>query len=101
MPTHPLAKVLLCAAALFAGNPGHAESGVDMNVHPGDNFFAYANGAWLATTEIPAGSARWNARNEISELTRRQAELLIAGAAGAPVGTDARKVAHIERLAAV
>jgi putative endopeptidase len=93
MPTHPLATALLCVAALSAGIPGHAESGVDMNVHPGDNFFAYANGAWLASTEIPAGSARWNARNEISELTRRQAELLITSAAGAPAGTDARKLA--------
>jgi putative endopeptidase len=69
-----------------------ADSGVDTNIHPGDNFFAYANGAWLKSTEIPAGSERWNARNEISDLSRRQAELLIASAAGAPAGTDARKV---------
>ena len=31
------------------------ESGVDASIKPGDDFFAYANGAWLKATEIPAG----------------------------------------------
>jgi predicted metalloendopeptidase len=41
-------------------------------VNPGDDFDAYANAAWLAATQIPEGSPRWNARDEINELTRRQ-----------------------------
>src|SRR4051812_40774232 len=62
-------------------------------VAPGDDFFAYANGEWLDTAQIPADSARWTARNDISELTRRQVEQLMADAASAPAGSDARKVA--------
>jgi predicted metalloendopeptidase len=65
----------------------------DAGTRPGDDFFAYANGAWLEETAIPAGSVRWNARNEISDVTQRQVEQLITGAAGAPAGSDARKVA--------
>jgi putative endopeptidase len=29
-------------------------TGMDRNVKPGDDFFEYANGAWLKRTEIPA-----------------------------------------------
>ncbi len=60
---------------------------------PGDDFFAYANSEWLEATEIPSGSGRWNARNEISDLTRRQVTQLIEDAAAASAGTEARKVA--------
>lgn len=70
------------------------ETGVDASIRPGDDFFAYANGGWLQATQIPDGSPRWNARNDISELTRRQLEKLIDDAAAAPAGSDARKVAN-------
>ena len=69
------------------------ETGVDASIRPGDDFFAYANGGWLKATQIPNGSPRWNARNDISELTRRQLEKLIDDTAAAPAGSDARKVA--------
>ena len=29
-------------------------AGMDRSVKPGDNFFGYANGSWLARTENPA-----------------------------------------------
>src|SRR5262245_41024816 len=70
-----------------------AESGVDAGIRPGDDFFAYANGAWLQATQIPDAEQRWGARNEISDLTLRQLEKLIDDAAGAPVDSNARKVA--------
>lgn len=91
---------LACALTLAAGiqsTPTHAhparEPGVGASIRPGDDFFAYANGAWLEATRIPEGSPRWNARSEINELTRRQLEKLIDEAAGAPAESDARKVA--------
>ena len=28
-------------------------AGIDRSVRPGDDFFAYANGAWLKATQIP------------------------------------------------
>jgi putative endopeptidase len=69
------------------------EAGVDASIRPGDDFFAYANGGWLEETQIPEGSPRWNARNEINEVTRRQLEKLIDDAADAPAGSDTHKVA--------
>jgi predicted metalloendopeptidase len=60
---------------------------------PGDDFFAYANGAWLRGTVIPEGKERWGVRNEINALARRQIAALLDGAGTAPPGTAARKVA--------
>ena len=73
--------------------PPQLEPGVDPGVLPGDDFFAFANGDWLRTTEIPAGRESWNARTEINELTRRQVTALLDDAAAEPPGSIARKVA--------
>ena len=62
-------------------------------VSPGDDFFAYANGDWLAATGLPPGTDRWTARNEINELARQQVERLLDDAVTAPAGSLARKVA--------
>lgn len=70
-----------------------AEVGVDTSIHPGDDFFAYANGGWLQSTEIPAGKARWGARDEIAELTRQRVRQLLADADGKSANSTARKVA--------
>jgi putative endopeptidase len=61
-------------------------------VAPGDDFDGYANSSWRASAEIPAGRARWNARDEVAELTRRQLAALMSGTGAAPDG-DARKLA--------
>jgi putative endopeptidase len=62
-------------------------------VRPGDDFFAYANAAWLKATEIPNGKDRWGARDEINELNRPRLARLLDDARSAPAGSSARKVA--------
>ena len=69
------------------------ESTVDSGTKPGDDFFAYANGAWLKGAVIPAGRHRWAVRDEINDRTRRQLEALLDDARTAPSGSLARKVA--------
>ena len=81
---------VLLAMTLSCSTP---ESGVDPSIKPGDDFFAYANGGWLNTTEIPAGKDRWTARNEIDDLTRRQVLKLLDDAGAEPAGSTAHKVA--------
>lgn len=81
------------AQAIEARAPWALESGVDASVKPGDDFFAYANGGWLAATEIPAGKERWNARTEIDELTRQRIAKLLDDASTAAAASTARKVA--------
>jgi len=66
---------------------------VDASVKPGDDFFAYANGAWLRATALPAGKERWGARNELEETARRRIVTLLEAAGAAPAGSAARKVA--------
>jgi predicted metalloendopeptidase len=67
-------------------------AGMDRSVKPGDDFFAYANGHWLATTEIPADRSSWGVGAELTELTTARTQALIQGAAKARPGTEARKI---------
>ncbi len=73
--------------------PSALERTVDNSVKPGDDFFAYANGAWLKAARIPAGKERWGARDEINDLTRQRVAKLLEDASAAPAGSVARKVA--------
>jgi putative endopeptidase len=67
--------------------------GMDRRVKPGDDFYAYANGTWLAKTEIPADRATWGTGATVTEVTtKRVAELIQDAAAHAASGSDARKV---------
>jgi len=97
MPMVSLA-VALGLSAPVAYSQTVAEAGVDINIKPGDDFFAYANGGWLKATEIPVGKARWGARDEIAELTRQRVLQLLADAdgklAGSTMSATACKVAN-------
>src|SRR5512138_2114159 len=81
------------AGVLPAQKPSMLERTVDASVKPGDDFFAYANGAWLKATGIPEGKDRWNARDEITERTRERLAALLSGMPNASPGSLARKVA--------
>jgi len=85
------ALTLVVACAL---TPSAAISAATTEPQPGDDFFAYANSAWLQATQIPDGAPRWTARSEINDLTRRQLDKLVDDTAGAPADSNARKVAN-------
>src|SRR5882757_9718085 len=72
--------------------PGLDLAGMDRAVKPGDDFFAYANGGWMAKTEIPADRSQWGTSGELVELTTTRVQALIQGAAKAKPGTEARKI---------
>ena len=78
--------------AADVSRPSRLESTVDAGTPPGDDFYAYANGAWLKATAIPAGKERWTARDELQELARRRVAALLDAASAAPAGSTARKV---------
>lgn len=40
---------------------------MDVTVKPGDNFYLYANGAWLKKTPIPASKTRWGSFDALAE----------------------------------
>ena len=47
------------AATTRSLNSGIDLEGMDTGVRPQDDFFAYANGSWVANTEIPAHQTSW------------------------------------------
>jgi putative endopeptidase len=90
-----LTLILLAALAPWTVTAAPAaEDGVSPKVQPGDDFFGYANGAWLEATQLPAGQQRWGARNEIDAATKRQVAAVIQEAAAHPERGPATKAAQ-------
>jgi len=83
------------AVATVAAPIGIDLTGIDKSVRPGDDFFAYANGNWLKTAEIPADrSNTGNFLKLFEKAQQRTAELIGNAGKGNPVaGSDARKIA--------
>ena len=82
------------AAAPAPSSLGLDVAGMDRSIAPGDDFFAYANGAWVRSTEIPADRSGWGTSAKLAELTNRRIADLIAELANGtqPSGSDARKI---------
>jgi predicted metalloendopeptidase len=107
----PRSSLVLAAALIALAAPAGAQTspaetavaqraggvdvaGMDRSVAPGDDFFRYANGTWVKTTEIPADRSSYGAGEVLTELTdRRTADLIKEAAAGkAAPGSDLRKI---------
>jgi putative endopeptidase len=91
---------MACGAAAFAaehasiGDYGFDSTGMDLTVRPGDDFNAYANGAWARRTMIPGDHAYWGVWDILEEQARGQVREILEGAAHthAPADTNARKI---------
>jgi putative endopeptidase len=70
-------------------------AGIDHSVKPGDDFFAYANGNWLKTAEIPADRASTGTFLKVFEKAQQRTADLIkdAGDTHPAPGSDARRIA--------
>jgi putative endopeptidase len=89
------AAILLAISAVTAGQAPATQSfgkwGVDLTsrdprVKAGDDFFTYANGSWLAKTEIPSDQPSTSAGRDVFNLTQEQLRTLIE-TAGAQAAT--------------
>ncbi len=69
-------------------------AGMDPSVRPGDDFFRYANGTWLRTTEIPADRSTYGLDARLSEQANLRTRSLLedASKSAAPAGSDERKI---------
>jgi putative endopeptidase len=91
-------KLLLCALSFFATMAlavwrGPDLAGMDPAIQPGNDFFAYTNGAWLKATEIPADRSSYGTSAILSDLTTQHVnELLEQVPKGAP-GSEAQQLA--------
>ena len=100
-PLKSAIALALCGASL-AFAPAHGQSAPPAakaatalpQVLPGDDFFAYANGDWLAKTEIPADRSSWGAFAMMAETTNaRIVKLIEEQAANKASKGEPRKVA--------
>lgn len=65
-----------------------------VTVLPGDDFFAWANGEWLASTEIPADRGSWSSMGALADKTNNRIIQLVEQAGkDSKAGADARKAA--------
>lgn len=80
----PVTPVSTTAGGATAVVSGLDIEGMDTQVRPQDDFFAYANGKWLAETEIPADKASWGSFDLLNEKNLTQLRVLVDKAAAAP-----------------
>ena len=59
---------------------------IDTSVRPQDDFWRFANGKWLAATEIPADRPAWDSFAALRDMTQGQLRSLIEGIG--PDGSD-------------
>jgi putative endopeptidase len=101
------AAILLAAAPAFAQatvadtNPpamhGIRVDNLDPSVEPGDDFYRYANGGWIARTEIPADRAGVGVFTALGDQSSKNVAAIIEEVAKsnpAP-GSEARKIADV------
>jgi endothelin-converting enzyme/putative endopeptidase len=76
---------------------GIAVGNMDRTVKPGDDFFRYADGAWIKRTEIPPDRGRFSVSTALSELSdKRTADLIEETAkSGASASAGRRKIADL------
>jgi putative endopeptidase len=101
------AALFLTAPALLPAAPaqtptrsephGIAVRNMDPKVAPGNDFYLYANGAWIARTRIPADRAGVGVFTALFDKSRKNVAALVREAARsrAPAGSSARKIADL------
>jgi predicted metalloendopeptidase len=79
-----------------------ARSGVDLGAldratRPQDDFYQFANGGWLDTTEIPAIYSGYTVYHEVNEEAERALRTIVEAAAAQPgaTGSEAQQVGDI------
>jgi len=99
------AMLLVLAVPGFSAAPGDAgvlENRMEPAVDPGDDFYRYVNGRWLARTAIPPDRSNYGTFTIIHERTQRQLRAIIEslpciGDSADPDVDEARKIAALHR----
>jgi len=62
-------------------NFGFDQRGMDTSVRPGDDFYRYANGHWLDSTELPADATGVGTLYSVGDLSRKRVRAILEQAA--------------------
>ena len=106
--TSALALLVLAACGqepapeITADEPAPLKSGIsleymDKSVRPGDDFFSYVNGKWVAETEIPADKASYGGFTVLRDESQDHVKAIIEESATGDFakGTDEQKVGDL------
>lgn len=76
---------------------GISVSNLDTSVKPGDNFYLYANGGWIARTQIPPDRAGIGVFSTLADRSNKQVADIIeeVSKSNAPAGSNERKIADL------
>jgi putative endopeptidase len=88
----------MCPQSLLAqGTHGISVDNIDRAVKPGDDFYHYANGAWIKRTEIPPDRVGMDVWTKLADVgNKRMADLIAEIAKSNPAaGSPTRKVADL------
>ena len=90
-----LAALLLCAASSLAQQRSGLDlSSIDPGVRPQDDLWRFANGKWLARTEIPNDRAGWDTFAALRDTTQGQLRDLLEGLSASTDG-ERRKLSDL------
>jgi putative endopeptidase len=91
-----LFSLALASPLLAAGSaePALDRKNMDFSFRPGDDFYRYANGAWIRNLELPADKSEYDSFFQVSEQNRAKLRELFESLAAAKTvkGTAAQKV---------
>lgn len=96
-----VAAILFSASTLYpqAANSAHgiAVSHMDHAVKPGDNFYLYANGDWIAHTQIPPDRANVGVFSTLADRSNKQVAAIIeeVSKSNPAAGSSERKIADL------
>ena len=81
-------------------NAGIKAENLDQTARPGDDFYQFANGGWIAANPITDEYSRFGSFDKLAEDNRQQLKDLIDGivAADNEFGTNAQKIADIYKM---
>jgi putative endopeptidase len=92
------AALALASCGNTAENTGGKEArklldpaNMDTTVRPGDNFYLYANGAWLRNNPVPADQTRWGSFNQLAENNYNALHDLLESAAKSKAGAGSKE----------
>ncbi len=98
--TAPAAAPVVSTAPVVVAEPakptlgsfGFDTAGMDRSVNPGDDFYAFANGNWVKSTEIPADRSRYNSFAVLTEKALTRTRAILDEASKPEASGDARKI---------